>query len=191
LKQRVLGAAISVGLLAAASPAAAQIYTWTDGNGHMVLSNRPKGGAESAYVVPKSESVRATRPVETSKSAIYDDLIREHARLNGVRTDLIRAVVQVESGFNPLAKSPKGAMGLMQLMPGTAKRFAVADPYNPQQNIEGGVKYLKFLLDRFPTTGLALAAYNAGEAAVDRFRGIPPYAETRDYVARILRSIGQ
>jgi soluble lytic murein transglycosylase-like protein len=81
-------------------------------------------------------------------------------------------------------------MGLMQLMPDTARRFDVADPYDPKQNIEGGIKYLKTLLDRFPLR-VALAAYNAGEAAIDRFRGVPPYAETRDYVARILSLIGQ
>jgi soluble lytic murein transglycosylase-like protein len=82
-------------------------------------------------------------------------------------------------------------MGLMQLMPDTARRFSVANPYHPRENIEGGIKYLKTLLDRFPTVGLALAAYNAGEAAVERFRGIPPYAETQSYVAQILRILGQ
>ena len=174
-------------LLAAASPASAQIYTWTDGNGHLVLSNRPKGGADAAYVVPKSESIRATRPVETSKSALYDDLIREHARLNGVRTDLVRAVVQVESAFNPLARSPKGAMGLMQLMPQTMKDFGVRDAFNPVENIRGGVAYLKQLLDRYSNNEvLALAAYNAGPGAVDKHgQTVPPYKETQDYVSKI------
>jgi soluble lytic murein transglycosylase-like protein len=81
-------------------------------------------------------------------------------------------------------------MGLMQLMPETARRFNVTDPYNPQANIEGGIRYLKTLLDRFPER-LAIAAYNAGEAAVERFRGIPPYAETRDYVTRVLQIVGR
>ena len=174
-------------VLAAASPASAQIYTWTDGNGHLVLSNRPKGGGDSAYVVPKSESIRSTRPAETSKSAMYDDLIREHARLNGVRTDLVRAVVQVESGFNPLARSPKGAMGLMQLMPQTMKDFGVRDAFNPMENIRGGVAYLKQLLDRYSNNEvLALAAYNAGPGAVDKHgQTVPPYKETQDYVEKI------
>ena len=174
-------------VLAAASPASAQIYTWTDGNGHLVLSNRPKGGGDSAYVVPKSESIRSTRPAETSKSAMYDDLIREHARLNGVRTDLVRAVVQVESGFNPLARSPKGAMGLMQLMPQTMKDFGVRDAFNPMENIRGGVAYLKQLLDRYSNNEvLALAAYNAGPGAVDKHgQTVPPYKETQDYVSKI------
>jgi soluble lytic murein transglycosylase-like protein len=140
---------------------------------------------------PEPEAVVAAAPVPALGTVPYGEIIDSMAAEHGVPARLVRAVIKVESDYQERARSPKGAMGLMQLMPGTAKRFAVADPYNPQQNIEGGVKYLKFLLDRFPTTGLALAAYNAGEAAVDRFRGIPPYAETRDYVARILRSIGQ
>ncbi len=98
----------------------------------------------------------------------------------------MRAVVQVESGFNQWAKSPKGAMGLMQLMPATARQYAVQDPYDPASNIEAGIKHLKSLLQRLPVA-LALAAYNAGEDAVQRFHGIPPYRETQDYVSRILR----
>jgi soluble lytic murein transglycosylase-like protein len=95
-------------------------------------------------------------------------------------------MIRVESGYNPRARSPKGAMGLMQLMPETARQYRVADPYDPRANVEAGIRHLKGLLDRYPRAW-ALAAYNAGEAAVQRFRGIPPYAETRDYVARILR----
>lgn len=126
-------------------------------------------------------------PEAVPYGAIIDSVSARH----GVPARLVRALIKVESDFQERARSPQGAMGLMQLMPGTAKRFAVADPYNPRQNIEGGIKYLKQLLDRFPTTALALAAYNAGEAAVDRFRGIPPYAETHNYVRRILRIAGQ
>ena len=174
-------------LLAVASPASAQIYTWTDGNGHLVLSNHPKAGGAPAYVVPQSDSIRSTRAVDTSKSSLYDDLIRQHARLNGVRTDLVRAVVQVESGFNRLARSPKGAMGLMQLMPQTMRDFGVNDAYNPEENIRGGVAYLKQLLDRYSNNEvLALAAYNAGPGAVDKHgQTVPPYKETQDYVSRI------
>ena len=176
-------------LLAAASPARAQIYSWTDGNGHLVLSNRPKAGSEHAYVVPQSESIRATRPVDTSKSTLYDDMIRLNAKLQGVRTDLVRAVVQVESAFNPFAKSPKGAMGLMQLMPETMKEFGVRDAFNPGENIRGGVAYLKQLLDRYKNNEvLALAAYNAGPGAVDKHgQTVPPFKETQDYVSKIGR----
>jgi soluble lytic murein transglycosylase-like protein len=179
--------AICACLVAGASPAGAQIYSWTDGNGHLVLSNRPKGGGEHAYVVPQSESIRATRPVDTSKSTLYDEMIRVNARLHGVRTDLVRAVVQVESAFNPWAKSPKGAMGLMQLMPETMKEFGVRNAFDPGENIRGGVAYLKQLLDRYKNNEvLALAAYNAGPGAVDKHgQTVPPYRETQDYVKKI------
>ena len=170
-----------------ASPARAQIYTWADGNGHLVLSNRPKGGTEAAYVVPQSDSIRSTRAVDVTKSSLYDELIREHARLNGIRTDLVRAVVQVESAFNPLARSPKGAMGLMQLMPKTMEEFGVRNAFNPAENIRGGVAYLKQLLTRYSNNEvLALAAYNAGPGAVDKHgQTVPPYKETQEYVSKI------
>ena len=108
----------------------------------------------------------------------------------GVDARLVRAVIEVESGYRPLARSPKGAMGLMQLMPATARQYAVTNPYDPAANIEAGIKHLKSLLARFPRA-LALAAYNAGDAAVERFGGIPPYAETRNYVSRILQIVGR
>ena len=108
----------------------------------------------------------------------------------GVDARLVRAVIEVESGYQPRARSPKGAMGLMQLMPAVARQYAVTNPYDPAANIEAGIKHLKSLLARFPQA-LALAAYNAGDAAVERFGGIPPYAETRNYVARILQIVGR
>ena len=175
--------------LAAAAPVQAQIYSWRDANGNLVLSNRKQAGATAvkSFAVPQTkENVRVTRYATAERGRAYDDLILEHSRSNGVRPDLVRAVVQVESAFNPNALSPKGAMGLMQLMPDTARQYAVADPYDPRANIEAGTRHLRSLMDRYPLN-LALAAYNAGAAAVDRFGGIPPFAETRDYVARILR----
>ena len=120
----------------------------------------------------------------------YAPIIERAAAAQGVDAKLVRALIQVESHYESRARSPKGAMGLMQLMPATARRYAVADPYDPASNIEAGIKHLKSLLERF-TEELALAAYNAGEAAVQRFRGVPPYPETRSYVDRILRLAGR
>ena len=109
-----------------------------------------------------------------------------------MRPDLVRAVVQVESGYNPYARSPKGAMGLMQLMPATAQQFGVRNPFNPIENIRAGVSYLRQLLDRYSNNEeLALAAYNAGPGAVAKYgTAVPPYKETRDYVSRINRMAG-
>jgi hypothetical protein len=120
----------------------------------------------------------------------YAPIIEKAAAAQGVDAKLVRALIQVESHYESRARSPKGAMGLMQLMPATARRYAVTDPYDPASNIEAGIKHLKSLLERF-TEELALAAYNAGEAAVQRFRGVPPYPETRSYVDRILRLAGR
>jgi soluble lytic murein transglycosylase-like protein len=176
------------------SPASAQIYSWRDANGSLVLSNlKPANPTEvRSYAVPEATTVRSTRYAASNRSRPYDDLIEEHARLNGVRTELVRAVIQVESGFNPAAHSPKGAMGLMQLMPATARELGVANPYNAAENIRGGVAYLRQLLDRYQDNEeLALAAYNAGPAAVDKHgENVPPYRETRDYVSRINRMAG-
>jgi len=122
--------------------------------------------------------------------ARYDPLIQNAAARYGVDAMLVRAVIQVESNYEERARSSKGARGLMQLMPATARQYGVSNPYDPVANIDAGIKHLKSLLDRFPLE-LALAAYNAGEAAVTRSGGIPPNAETRNYVARILRLMGR
>jgi len=116
-------------------------------------------------------------------------LIREIAGAQAVDPLLVEAMVKVESNFDPFAVSRKGAMGLMQLMPATARRFRVENTFDPSQNLEGGTRYIKELLGRYGEVRLALAAYNAGEEAVDRYGGIPPYRETRDYVTRILRQL--
>jgi soluble lytic murein transglycosylase-like protein len=176
--------------LAAAIPAQAQIYTWRDANGNLVLSNKRPGQAAAqlpSYTVPKADGVRATRFAATERARAYDDLISEHSRTQGVRPALVRAVMQVESGFNPSALSPKGAMGLMQLMPATARQYGVRNAFNPTENVRAGVAYLRELLDRYKDNEeLALAAYNAGPGAVDKHgQTVPPYRETRSYVARI------
>lgn len=182
--------------LASAAPAQAQIYSWRDANGVLVVSNRRPDSAFTAstrsYAVPKAESVRATRYAASERGRQYDDLITEHSRLNGVRSDLVRAVMQVESAFNPNAMSPKGAMGLMQLMPSTARQYGVRNAFNPAENVRAGVAYLRGLLDRYSNNEeLALAAYNAGPGAVDKHgQAVPPYRETRNYVAQIHKMVG-
>jgi Transglycosylase SLT domain len=114
------------------------------------------------------------------------DLIVRHADRQRLSQRLVQAVVQVESGYNPNARSHKGAMGLMQLMPDTARMLAVVNPFDPEENVRGGTDYLRSMLDRFGDLQLALAAYNAGPSAVERHRGVPPFRETRRYVERIL-----
>jgi len=120
---------------------------------------------------------------------LYTDAIDDAAAREGVDPQLVRAVIRVESAYQPNARSPKGAMGLMQLMPDTARQYGLTNAYDPVANIKAGVKHLRSLLERFPVD-LAVAAYNAGEAAVDRFNGIPPYRETQDYVARVMAVLG-
>ena len=118
----------------------------------------------------------------------FEALIEEHSAAHQVSPALVRAVIQAESAFNPRARSHKGAMGLMQLMPATATEFSVLDPYDPRENIRAGVAYLKQLLVKYSDESLALAAYNAGPAAVARYGRVPPYRETREYVDKIRRA---
>lgn len=140
---------------------------------------------------PVSPPANAGRPGPVRRlEADLEAVIDRVAAREGVDARLVRAVIEVESGYRLRAKSPKGAIGLMQLMPATARQYAVTNIYDPAANIEGGIKHLRSLLARFPPA-LALAAYNAGDAAVERFGGIPPYAETRNYVTRILKIVGR
>lgn len=186
---------IAGALLLASFPARAhgQIYSWREADGTLVLSTTPKEGATKTYAVGTAGSnIRTTRPASSRRAEQFEPLIKAYAAEHNVRADLVRAVIQAESAFNPLARSHKGAMGLMQLMPATAAELGVNDPYDPEQNIRGGLAYLRWLLAYFEgDVALVAAAYNAGEGKVERYRGIPPYLETRAYVRRILDAVGQ
>lgn len=178
--------------LAADDPAQAQIYAWKDASGTLVLSDktRPDGGEVRTFDVPWAATVRTTRDDDEAgdhdERHQFDDLIDEHANAQGVSPELVRAVIQLESGFDPSAISPKGALGLMQLMPATARELGVDNPFHPGQNIRGGVTYLRRLLDLYnQDVPLALAAYNAGPGAVARYGNVPPYRETQEYVRKI------
>ena len=179
-------------VLCTASPALAQIYSWRDADGKLVLSDKPRPdqGQQTTYEVHGGGSTRATTPqVARDKSAPYDASINTHAERIGVAADLVRAVIQVESAFNPAAVSNKGAMGLMQLMPATAQELGVKNPFDPDQNIRGGVTYLKQLLNRYDNkVELALAAYNAGIGNVEKYGDVPPFKETRNYVNKITKA---
>ena len=176
-------------LAAGVVPASAQIYSWRDAQGQLIVSDRPRGDAGEmvTYEVPRARGVRATTAgAHSSRSAAFDEAIEEHASAQGVSPELVRAVIQVESAFNPQAVSPKGAMGLMQLMPATARELGVENPFLPEDNIRGGVAYLRQLLDRYDrNVELALAAYNAGPGSVEKYGAIPPYRETQAYVKKV------
>ena len=143
---------------------------------------------EARAETAQAESTAATTEPEAEMT--LDEHIKEVADRHGVRADLVAAVIEAESEFNPRAVSRRGARGLMQLMPKTAATLGVDDPFDPKANIEAGVKHLRAMMDRFDNNiPLALAAYNAGEVAVIRHRGIPPYRETRAYVKLILKRL--
>ena len=183
-------AAAATGVAAAA--AQAQVYAGTDAQGTLVLSNHASDLATQLLIADPADSPPAPSPIEPpaparAAPAPLRGEIRAAARRHGVPESLLTAVVAVESGFNASAVSPKGAKGLMQLMPATARRFGVKDVFAVQQNLDGGAAYLRWLLTQFDNDlHLALAAYNAGEGAVARAGGIPPFAETRDYVATVM-----
>lgn len=158
----------------------ADIVTYVDENGRVVVTN----------TISSSKKSRKKRVYKRVNSSIYDAILVEKARKYGIDASLVKALITVESGFNPRAVSRKGAIGLMQLMPETAKLYGADDPFDPEQNIEAGVRYLSELLKKFKDKKLALAAYNAGESAVRKYGGIPPYRETKSFVKNVLALIG-
>jgi len=143
-----------------------------------------KSGRLVRSVVPQRAAVPAVEAAE------LDEMVNRIAGEQGVESPLVHSVIRAESNYNPNAVSPKGAQGIMQLIPATAKRFGVSNAFDPEENIQGGVRYLRFLLDYYRGDYVrAIAAYNAGEAAVDKYHGVPPFAETRDYVDRVARNL--
>ena len=222
LRTARVAVATSVLLLAVSSLASAEIVFLTSGRTLSVKAHRESGdsitltlrsGGEVTCdktlvekIVPDEvphpdpiasvvEAVRTQAPAERGaglKVTPYTDLIVNTAQAYGVDPILVQALVQVESNFQPRARSSKGAMGLMQLMPSVAKEYRVRNAYDPKANVEAGVQKLKSLLEKYGAEGvnLALAAYNAGEGAVTRFNGVPPYRETQSYVTRILALAG-
>ncbi len=135
---------------------------------------------------PRSGNQPASSSPSSFQSVSFDELIEEYAEKYGMDAKLVRKLVQVESGFNPSAVSPRGAMGLMQLMPETCKDLGVQDPFDVRENLDGGVRYLKGLLERFGDLQLALAAYNAGPGRVKEYGGVPPFLETQRFIKKVL-----
>ena len=149
-----------------------------------IIKQTPQASFSNALQEANAVQANTTQPA--SKAQVLN-VISQISKKHGVDEKLVQALIKQESGFNPKAKSKAGAMGLMQLMPSTAKNLGVQDPYNMVQNVEGGVKYLKSMLNKYNgNVILALAAYNAGPNAVDKYSGVPPYKETQNYVRNIL-----
>src|SRR5580698_6818594 len=170
----------------------AKIYTYLDAQGQRHYTDVPDNNRYRLLVLSPQERTASGDRYDSqllAKATQYDSIIEHAAVSAALEPNLLRAVIVVESGFNSRAVSKRGAVGLMQLMPATASRFGVSNPYDPKENVHAGARYLKFLMDRFgQNVRLALAAYNAGEDAVDRNGGqIPPFTETMAYVPKVLK----
>lgn len=177
-------------LILTVMPARADIYRYEDDEGIVHFTDAPTDRRFKIFMrdLKKDKQLRTKLQLASSVNpAEYEQIISSCATKYGVNSCLIKAVIHAESGYNPNAVSRKGASGLMQLMPGTARSLKVSNSFDPKDNVEGGVKYLRFLLDTFRgDVPLAVAAYNAGLNKVAKYGGIPPYNETRTYVNRVL-----
>lgn len=171
--------------------AGADIYRYEDQEGVVHFTDTPTDGKFTIHIrdIKKDRSLRTRFSIRgfADDPARYEPLIDRYSLQYGIDRKLVKAVIRAESNYNPRAVSKKGAAGLMQLMPQTARSLNVSDAFDPAENIRGGVKYLRFLLDTFNgNETLALAAYNAGLSTIARYGGVPPFAETRSYVSRVL-----
>ena len=191
-KTRLPAALIAAVMLCLPALAFAQVYKWVDEDGIVTYSNVAPPENRDFDVLrfpcyasdPKCRSVAWEKVPLNTRS--YANAIRFAAKMNAVEESLIRAIIHAESAYQPDAVSPKGAQGLMQLMPAMQAELDVSDPFDPEQNINGGAVYLAQLLNEFEgDVDLAMAAYNAGPTAVNRYGGVPPYDETREYVRRV------
>lgn len=164
------------------------IYVYDTPDGSKLITDKPRSGGGFKLIKRYQSNFGSSPGISLqARKSLYDPLIEQTATNYGVDIALVKAVVHAESSFNPAAVSHKGATGLMQLMPATAQRYGVNNLTDPDQNVDGGVRYLRDLLKMFRhDTRLAVAAYNAGENAVIQFQGIPPYDETQNYVRRVL-----
>jgi soluble lytic murein transglycosylase-like protein len=200
-KTLALLGALSLPVVLLPGLAAADIYSYVDENGVMHFTNKP--GGDSKYKIylksaersdKKSSRVASFMPSDKSVDRFmrYDTWIRQAATLYQIPEELVRAIMKVESDYDPRATSPVGASGLMQLMPETALRMQVRDIHDPRENIFGGVRFLRVLANAFNgDLALTIAGYNAGEGAVLKYGGIPPYEETQNYVTKVLQYYGR
>jgi soluble lytic murein transglycosylase-like protein len=188
-KSAIFFAAVLAATAAAAHP---KIYSYVDADGTRHYTDVPDNNRYKLLALSSEDMTQSGQHYDLrilARATQYDSIIEKAAVSAALEPNLLRAVIVVESGFNSRAVSKRGAVGLMQLMPATATRFGVSNPFDPKENVHGGARYLKFLIDRFgQNIRLALAAYNAGEEAVDRNGGqIPPFTETMAYVPRVLK----
>lgn len=185
--------ALIAALLLLAGNAGAEIYKYIDPDGVVTFSDVPVSG--SVMLDRGLEPLGGKKPEPASKPTskdAYETIVSNTAGKYKIDPELMHAVITAESNYNPDAVSHRGALGLMQLMPDTARILGVKNPFNPAQNIEGGAKYLRLLMDKFNgNLKLVLAAYNAGPNTVENYGGVPPYKETKDYVAKVMKLYGK